>query len=130
MLLTFWKFRDVGYIIVILGLVVWLEGLKLHISGTELKLTSARIENQERADRLSDELVIWQARAAGANQEKAIQYVERIRTVVPNCPPDQGDRDASRGVRDLIRGGQSKTVSGTTTSVQGSGIGARSGNGK
>jgi hypothetical protein len=126
-LATAWKVRDLGYLLAIAGLVAWGLGLKLTISDTGLRLVSARLEAEQRAAALSDELVIEQAKAMAVNERTAVQYVDRIRTirVAAECPPDERDRAASRGVRDLVRGAPDAPVGGPPAPLQGPRAGAR-----
>lgn len=106
MIATLIKFRDVAYVIVILGLIVWAQGLSLKIAGTEIKIVSARLEAQERAERLSNELIIEQARIIRLTNKKATSHVDQIRAV--KDPGQAGDAERNRlgtlGVRDLLRG--------------------------
>ena len=105
-LATAWKFRDVGYLLAMAVLVIWLQGLRLEITGTGLKIVSARLEAEEKARDLSDQLEVAKRRAMALNANRETIYVDRIRNVPVNaaCPADDGDRAAARGVRDIIRG--------------------------
>ena len=106
MIQTLIKFRDVGYVIVILGLIVWGQGLSLRIAGTTLKIANARIEAQERADSLANELIIEQARNIGLTNQKATSYANQVRSVKDATSAGDAERNriGNRGVRDILGG--------------------------
>jgi hypothetical protein len=99
MLATAIKFRDVAYIVAILGLIVWGQGLSLKISGWHLKIANARIEAQDRADRLANELIIKEAIAMGVTNQKAQDYGTQIKKATGD---KQRDAIGTRGVRDIV----------------------------
>lgn len=105
-LLTLFKFRDVGYIAIIAGLFIWTQGLRLEISGTSLKISNARIEAQERADALANELIIEQAKAMAINTETRIIHVEKIKRVKDSGAAGDAERNrlGTIGVSDILRG--------------------------
>lgn len=106
------KFRDLAYLLVIAGLLVWVQTLRADIASDKLAQEQLIRKTQERADRLADELVIKEAIVMARNTEKAIQYVDRIRMVkAPDvaCAADERMRVANGGVRDIIQGRDAKT---------------------
>ncbi len=127
-LATAWKFRDVAYLLAIAVLVAWGEGLSLKIAGTELKIVNARLEAQQKAAALSDELIIEQAKAMAVTEKKVVSYVDRIRTVQANdgaCPADERMRIGNHGVRDIVRGDGPPAVGGAPVAVPGPRPGAQ-----
>lgn len=100
MLATLIKFRDVAYIMVILGLIVWGQGLSLKISGWHLKIANARIEAQERADRLANELIIQQAISMAVTDKKAQDYGQQLKRATTD---QERHRIGNRAVGDIVR---------------------------
>lgn len=98
---TLIKFRDVGYILVILGLIVWGQGLSLKISGWNLKIANARIEAQERANRLANELIILEAQNMAVVDKKVDTYGQNLRKATSD---KERDAIGSRAVRDIVLG--------------------------
>lgn len=81
-------------------------GVQRHIiNGHEKAILKAELA----AERLSNELVIEQAKTLSALNDKVVRYVERIRHI-PATPDDEACsrsermRAGSRGVRDIIQG--------------------------
>lgn len=98
---SLWKFRDVGYLLVIAALVIWGQGLSLKIAGWNLKIANARIEAQERADRLANELIIEQAKNMAVINRKADSYGQQIRKATSDA---DRDRIGTIGVRNIVSG--------------------------
>jgi hypothetical protein len=106
------------------------QTLAFAIDDDRLRLMNAAREMAEaraiqRAQQLSDELIIAQAAAMAITEKKVVSYFDRIRTVqAPDnaCPADERMRLGSRGVRDIIG---EPTVGGAAAGVHGSGAGAR-----
>ncbi len=97
-----WKLIAIGLLVAAIGV----QTLRLSWAQNELisdKLAQAEAvrKAQERADALSNELVIQQAIAMAVTERTVIQYVDRIR----NAPSDvERNRAGSLGVRDILRG--------------------------
>lgn len=109
---TLFKLRDVLYLLVIAGLLVWVQTLRVYIAGEELARSEAIRKAQDKADALANELVIQQAIALSRTNEKAIQYVDRIRMVkAPDtvCAADERMRIGNVGVRNIIAGDGAET---------------------
>lgn len=104
-LLANWK-------LVVMGLLVAALGVQtLRLSWAENELISDKLAQadavrkaQDRADALSTDLLIEQAKAYAVTEKKVTEYVDRIRTVAvaAECPADERDRLGSRGVRDIL----------------------------
>lgn len=91
--------------IVIVGLLILCGIQQYRIHGYQTDMLEAEL----RAEKLSNELVIEQAKALSKLNETAVRYVERIRHI-PATPDDEACRRSermragSRGVRDIIQG--------------------------
>jgi hypothetical protein len=100
-----WKLITIGLLVAVLGV----QTLRLSWAQNELisdKLAQAEAvkKAQERADALSNELVIQQAIAMARTEKVVIEYRDRIR----NAPNDvERNRAGSVGVRDILRGNDS-----------------------
>lgn len=110
------KWRDIGYLGVILILFTWVQVLEKGIAQDKLAAETAVREAQERATNLSNELVIQQAIVMGANRQTGVKYVDKIRNVTTPAPSyvdDERMRLGSHGVRDILEGVQPQAGGGT-----------------
>jgi hypothetical protein len=101
-ILANWKLIAMGLLVAALGV----QTLRLSWAQNELisdKLAQAEAvkKAQDRADALSTDLLIEQAKNAARTEKVVIEYRDRIR----NAPNDvERNRAGSVGVRDILRG--------------------------
>lgn len=106
-----WRLVAIGALVVALGVqtlrVAWLQA---DAAKDKAAQADAILKLQQRADALSNELVIEQAIAMGAAARKETVYVDRVKRI----PVAPGEDDAARtermragtaGVRDILCGG-------------------------
>lgn len=92
--------REILIGLLALGL-LWYRG---EYRGCVADRAAAIVEAQKRADALSTDLLIEQAKAMAVTEKKVVEYVDRIKTVqvAQECPSDERDRLGSRGVRSIL----------------------------
>ena len=120
------KFRDIGYLFVIISLGGWIGWLKYDAAQVEVRQLAAIAKANEQAKKLSDELIEAQAAALSATNTKAVTYVDRIRYVKTpdnSCPADERMRIGSVGVRDIVGGRVPKAGGGATDTVRSTVVG-------
>lgn len=86
-------------------LLVWAGIAQMGWDHCSARRVSDELAARKKADALSDELVIEQAKKMAVTEKTVVEYVDRIRKVpvVQECPADDRDRLGSRGVRDIVR---------------------------
>jgi len=127
-LLAHWRLVLIGLLVAALAIqTIRLERAENALIADRLAQAEAIRKAQDAATKLSDELIIAQAAAMAVTEKKVTRYVDRIRTVqAPDtaCATDERMRIGNGGVRDLIRGGDSKAIGGAFDPVPRSGPGA------
>jgi len=118
---TLIRFRDVGYAMAILALLTIVGWQKAALEGKDFAFLKASFLQNRKTEALSNDLVIQQTIALGANEKKQVSYVDRIRTVqVPQeCLADERNYLGSRGVHDVVRPGGAPAVGRPAAAVPG-----------
>ncbi len=103
-----WRLVAIGALALALGVqTLRLAWLQAEVAGDKVKQAEAIQKLRDKAEALSNELVIEQAKAMSVTAEKEVVYVDKVRRI-PMAP---GENEAARtermragtsGVRDLI----------------------------
>ena len=109
-LLANWRLVLIGLLALGLGVqTVRLAWLQAEVASDKAAQADAILALEKKAEALSNELVIEQARAMGVTAQKGVVYVDRVKTI----PVAPGEDEAARsdrmragsvGVRDIVCG--------------------------